>query len=156
MGTQNRECIGSRTQIGTRQIARGFERNLDGRNQRSAEQAFKQTVARFGDKYPKAINKLVKDEEELLAFYDFPDVHWTHIRTTNPIESTFATVRLRSKRAKNCGSRETTLAMVYKLLETAQKRWRRIQGFNLLTLVVNNVIFKDGKQEDEQSTEKAA
>ena len=122
----------------------------------SAEQAFKQTVARFGDKYPKAINKLVKDEEELLAFYDFPDVHWTHIRTTNPIESTFATVRLRSKRAKNCGSRETTLAMVYKLLETAQKRWRRIQGFNLLTLVVNNVIFKDGKQEDEQSTEKAA
>ena len=123
---------------------------------KSAEQAFKQTVARFGDKYPKAINKLVKDEEELLAFYDFPDVHWTHIRTTNPIESTFATVRLRSKRAKNCGSRETTLAMVYKLLETAQKRWRRIQGFNLLTLVVNNVIFKDGKQEDEQSTEKAA
>ena len=122
----------------------------------SAEQAFKQTVGRFGDKYPKAINKLVKDEEELLAFYDFPDVHWTHIRTTNPIESTFATVRLRSKRAKNCGSRETTLAMVYKLLETAQKRWRRIQGFNLLTLVVNNVIFKDGKQEDEQSTEKAA
>ena len=122
----------------------------------SAEQAFKQTVARFGDKYPKAINKLVKDEEELLAFYDFPDVHWTHIRTTNPIESTFATVRLRSKRAKNCGSRETTLAMVYKLLETAQKRWRRIQGFILLTLVVNNVIFKDGKQEDEQSTEKAA
>ena len=122
----------------------------------SAEQAFKQTVARFGDKYPKAINKLVKDEEELLAFYDFPDVHWTHIRTTNPIESTFATVRLRSKRAKNCGSRETTLAMVYKLLETAQKRWRRIQGFNLLTLVVNNVIFKNGKQEDEQSTEKAA
>ena len=122
----------------------------------SAEQAFKQTVARFGDKYPKAINKLVKDEEELLAFYDFPDVHWTHIRTTNPIESTFATVRLRSKRAKNCGSRETTLAMVYKLLETAQKRWRRIQGFNLVTLVVNNVIFKDGKQEDEQSTEKAA
>ena len=96
------------------------------------------------------------DEEELLAFYDFPDVHWTHIRTTNPIESTFATVRLRSKRAKNCGSRETTLAMVYKLLETAQKRWRRIQGFNLLTLVVNNVIFKNGKQEDEQSTEKAA
>ena len=122
----------------------------------SAEQACKQTVARFGDKYPKAINKLVKDEEELLAFYDFPDVHWTHIRTTNPIESTFATVRLRSKRAKNCGSRETTLAMVYKLLETAQKRWRRIQGFNLLTLVVNNVTFKDGKQEDEQSTEKAA
>ena len=122
----------------------------------SAEQAFKQTVARFGDKYPKAINKLVKDEEELLAFYDFPNVHWTHIRTTNPIESTFATVRLRSKRAKSCGSRETTLAMVYKLLETAQKRWRRIQGFNLLTLVVNNVIFKNGKQEDEQSTEKAA
>ena len=125
-------------------------------NKESAELAFKQTVVRFGDKYPKAINKLVKDKEVLLSSYDFPDVYWTHIRTINPIESTFATERLRSKRAKNCGSRETTLAMVYKLLETAQKRWHRIQGFNLLTLVVSNVIFKDGKQEDKQSTEKAA
>ena len=121
-----------------------------------AEKAFEQTVLRFGDKYPKAIEKLTKDQTELLAFYQFPAKHWVHIRTTNPIESTFATVRLRTKRARNCGSRETTLAMVYKLLEAAQKKWRRIQGFNLLTLVVNNVAFKDGEQVEKQSTEKAA
>ena len=95
---------------------------------------------------------MIKDKEELLAFYDFPAVHWTHIRTSNLIESTFATVRLRSKRAKNCGSRATTLAMVYKLLETAQKRWRRIQGFNMLSLVLNNVEFKDGEEDKNQST----
>ena len=67
------------------------------------------------------MEKLRKDREELLAFYDFPAEHWVHIRTTNPIESTFATVRLRTKRARNCGSRETILAMVYNLLESAQK-----------------------------------
>ena len=99
---------------------------------------------------------MIKDKEELLAFYDFPAVHWTHIRTSNLIESTFATVRLRSKRAKNCGSRATTLAMVYKLLETAQKRWRRIQGFNILSLVLNNVVFKDGEEDKNQSTANAA
>jgi transposase-like protein len=82
--------------------------------------------------------------------------HWVHIRTTNPIESTFSTVRLRSKRARNCGSRETTLAMVYKLLETAQKRWKRIKGFDLLALVVNNVKFKDGEQVQDQSDRNAA
>jgi transposase-like protein len=94
---------------------------------------------------------LRKDREELLAFYDFPAEHWVHIRTTNPIESTFATVRLRSKRSKNCGSRDTTLAMVYKLMESAQKKWRKIREFSLLTLVVNNVPFVDGELVKEQS-----
>ena len=86
----------------------------------------------------------MKDKEEMLEFYNFPASHWQHIRTTNPIESTFATVRLRSKRARNCGSRETTLSMVFKLLEVAQKKWRKIRGFKMLELVVNNVQFKDG------------
>lgn len=99
---------------------------------------------------------LAKDKEEMLAFYDFPAEHWSHIRTTNPIESTFATVRLRTKRTRNCGSRETTLAMVFKLLETAQTRWKRIKGFKLLTLVVNNVVFKDGEQLTDQSDRTAA
>ena len=99
---------------------------------------------------------LAKDRQEMLAFYDFPAEHWTHIRTTNPIESTFATVRLRTKRTRNCGSRDTTLAMVYKLLESAQKRWKRIKGFNLLTLVVNNIEFKDGEQVTDQSDRNAA
>jgi transposase-like protein len=99
---------------------------------------------------------LSKDRDELLAFYDFPAEHWIHIRTTNPIESTFATVRLRTKRSRNCGSRQTTLAMVYKLLQSAQKRWRLIKGFQLLALVLNNVQFKDGEQLLDQSDKKVA
>ena len=106
--------------------------------------AFNETINRFSDKYPKAMDCLMKDKEEMLEFYNFPASHWQHIRTTNPIESTFATVRLRSKRARNCGSRETTLSMVFKLLEVAQKKWRKIRGFKMLELVVNNVQFKDG------------
>ena len=121
-----------------------------------AHKAFDRTLVRFESKYPGAMERLRKDREELLAFYDFPAEHWIHIRTTNPIESTFSTVRLRSKRARNCGSRETTLAMVYKLLETAQKRWKRTKGFDLLALVVNNVKFKDGEQVQDQSDRNAA
>lgn len=121
-----------------------------------ALKAFDRALIRFEAKYPGAMERLRKDRDELLAFYDFPAEHWTHIRTTNPIESTFATVRLRTKRARNCGSRETTLAMVYKLLESAQKNWKRIKGFNLLTLVVNNIKFKDGEQVQDQSDRNAA
>jgi len=124
--------------------------------QDDAHKAFDRALVRFESKYPGAMERLRKDREELLAFYDFPAEHWVHIRTTNPIESTFATVRLRTKRARNCGSRETTLAMVYKLLESAQKNWKRIKGFNLLTLVVNNVKFKDGEQVQDQSDRNAA
>ena len=124
--------------------------------QDDAHKAFDRALVRFEPKYPGAMERLRKDREELLAFYDFPAEHWVHIRTTNPIESTFATVRLRTKRARNCGSRETTLAMVYKLLESAQKNWKRIKGFNLLTLVVNNVKFKDGEEVQDQSDRNAA
>jgi transposase-like protein len=121
-----------------------------------ANKAFDRTVTRFQAKYPGAMEKLVKDRDELLAFYDFPAEHWVSIRTTNPIESTFSTVRLRTKRARNCGSRETTLAMVYKLLESAQKGWKRLKGFALLTLVVNNVKFQDGVRVEETSDRNAA
>ena len=121
-----------------------------------AHKAFDRTVQRFEAKYPKAMACLAKDRDELLAFYDYPAEHWVHIRTTNPIESTFATVRLRSKRSRNCGSRATTLAMVFKLLQSAQKRWKRIKGFNKLELVVNNVQFKDGEPLTDQSDRTAA
>ncbi|HGF0936977.1 TPA: IS256 family transposase [Legionella pneumophila] len=121
-----------------------------------AYKAFDNALERFGAKYTRAMDCLKKDKEELLAFYDFPAEHWIHIRTTNPIESAFATVRLRTKKSKNCGSRETTLAMVYKLMQSAEKRWIKIRGFGLLTLVVNNVKFKDGLQVSEQSDRKAA
>jgi putative transposase len=121
-----------------------------------AHKAFDNTIERYSPKYPQAMNCLKKDREELLAFYDFPAEHWRHIRTTNPIESTFSTVRLRTKKSRNCGSRDTTLAMVYKLLESAQKRWKKIKGFDLLTLVVNNVIFKNGEQQIGEPLNKSA
>lgn len=123
---------------------------------KDAYKAFDNALERFGAKYSGAMECLKKDKEELLAFYDFPAEHWIHIRTTNPIESAFATVRLRTKKSKNCGSRETTLAMVYKLMQSAEKRWIKIRGFRLLTLVVNNVEFKDGLQISEQSDRKVA
>ncbi len=123
---------------------------------KEAHAAFDNTIKRFSAKYPGAMDCLAKDREELLAFYDFPAEHWLHIRTTNPIESTFATVRLRTKRSRNCGSRDTTLAMVYKLMGSAQKRWRKIKGFALLTLVINNVKFEDGEQVVEQLDRNAA
>ena len=121
-----------------------------------AQQAFDRTLKRFEAKYPKAMACLAKDRDQLLAFYDYPAEHWVHIRTTNPIESTFATVRLRSKRSRNCGSRATTLAMVFKLLQSAQKRWRRIKHFQKLELVVSNVKFQDGEQVADQSDRNAA
>lgn len=121
-----------------------------------AYKAFDNTIALYSAKYPKAMECLTKDKEELLAFYDFPAEHWIHIRTTNPIESAFATVRLRTHKSRNCGSRDTTLAMVFKLMEVAQKRWIKIRGFNLLTLVINNVKFVDGVQISEQSDRVAA
>ena len=123
---------------------------------KEAHAAFDSAINRFGAKYPQAMNCLGKDKDELLAFYDFPAEHWLHIRTTNPIESTFATVRLRTKKTRNCGSRDTILAMIYKLMESAEKRWNKIQGFKLLTLVVNNTEFKDGLQITEQLDRDAA
>lgn len=122
----------------------------------AAHKAFDEALKRFQDKYPKAMGCLEKDRDELLAFYDFPAVHWIHLRTTNPIESTFATVRLRTKKSRGCGSRDTTLAMVFKLMQTAQKRWKRIKGFQLLELVVNNVEFRDGEAVEDQSDRNAA
>jgi putative transposase len=121
-----------------------------------AERAFDRTLKRFDAKYPQAMDCLSKDRDALLAFYDYPAEHWVHIRTTNPIESTFATVRLRTKRSRNCGSRDTTLAMVFKLLQSAQKRWKRIKGFRKLELVVNNVQFRNGEQVKDLSDRLAA
>jgi transposase-like protein len=121
-----------------------------------AYKAFDKTIKLYSAKYPKAVECLLKDKIEMLAFYDFPAEHWTHIRTTNPIESAFATVRLRTKKSKNCGSRTTTLAMVFKLMQSAEKKWRKLKGFNLLQLVINNVKFKDGLPISEQSNKDAA
>jgi putative transposase len=95
---------------------------------KDAEAAFDRFVELYGVKYDKAVACLQKDRDVLLAFYDFPAEHWKHLRTTNPIESTFATVRHRTIRSKGCLSNKTALAMVFKLIEGAQKTWRRLDG----------------------------
>jgi putative transposase len=106
--------------------------------------AFDVFVDAYGAKYEKAAECLTKDRDVLLAFYDFPAEHWKHLRTTNPIESTFATVRHRTIRSKGCLSNRTALAMVFKLVEAAQKSWRRLRGYNQLPKVVQGVKFTDG------------
>lgn len=95
-------------------------------------------------KYPKAVECLLKDRDELLAFYDFPAEHWAHLRTTNPLESTFATVRLRTAKTKGCGSRQACLTMVFKLCQSAEKHWRKLNGCALLKEVGTGVQFVDG------------
>lgn len=100
--------------------------------------------ADYGAKWPKAVAKIVDDAEQLLAFYDLPAEHWIHLKTTNPIESTFATVRLRTKVTKGPGSKAAGLAMAYKLLEAAQDRWRCVNGAHLVALVRAGAIFEKG------------
>jgi putative transposase len=109
-----------------------------------ANQAFDLFKKTYEAKYPQAVECLTKDREVLLAFYDFPAEHWIHLRTTNPIESTFATVRLRTKRTKGCGSRIACLTMVYKLMQSASKRWRLLNGTQVLVEVLRGTIFIDG------------
>lgn len=109
-----------------------------------AAAAVKGFAKRYGAKFPKADKKIVDDEDELLAFYDFPAEHWIHLRTTNPIESTFATVRLRTKVTKGAGSRAAALAMVFKLVESAQHRWRAVNAPHLVALVRAGARFERG------------
>jgi transposase-like protein len=106
--------------------------------------AFEAFAETYGVKYEKAVDCLKKDREALLAFYDFPAEHWKHMRTTNPIESSFATVRHRTIRSKGCLSNKTALAMVFKLVEAAQKSWRRLDGHNQLPKLIQGVKFTDG------------
>jgi transposase-like protein len=110
-----------------------------------AERAFKRFVTGYGGKYPQAVEKLTKDEDALLAFYDFPAEHWQHIRTTNPIESTFATVRHRSSRTRNCVSRDTFLGLAFKLMEEAEKSWNKIHGADKIAALMQGVVFKNGE-----------
>jgi putative transposase len=109
-----------------------------------ATKAMEKFAATYQAKYPKAVECLIKDKEELLAFYDFPAEHWQHLRTSNPIESTFATVRLRTSKTKGAGSRTACLAMAFKLVESAQNHWRKLNGSTLLPAVIAGTIFKDG------------
>ena len=126
--------------------------HLDGRDpeiRKEAAAAFDLFVETYGVKYERAVTKtvaakLVKDRDALLAFYDFPVEYWTHIRTTNPIRSVFATVRNWTRKTKGCLNRKTALSMIFRLMMSARKTWRRISGPNRLPEVSQGVEFKDG------------
>ena len=113
-----------------------------------AETAIKTFVAEYEPKYPKAVASLTRDQDKLLTFYDFPAEHWVHLRTTNPVESPFSTVRLRQRVTKGAGSRTKGLMMAFKLLEMSQKRWRRLNASHLVALVRAKVKFVDGVQQE--------
>lgn len=109
-----------------------------------ALRAFDVFVKIYEDKYQKATDCLIKDKDVLLTFYDFPAKHWRHIRTSNAIESTFATIRLRTNTTKGCMSLKTGEIMMFKLIQSAEKRWLRIVGSNHLAEIIEGVNFKDG------------
>jgi transposase-like protein len=123
---------------------------------KEAEKAFDVFIEKYKLKYEKAVTCLRKDRQELLTFYDFPAEHWHHLRTANPIESVFSTVRHRTKRSKGCLSRETTKVMVFKLIKAAEKNWLRLRGKNQLPKLITGIQFTDGietmKNENQNAT----
>ncbi len=115
----------------------------------NANKAFDGFIEKYGAKYAAACDCLKKDRDVLLTFYDFPAEHWSHLRTTNPIESTFATIRLRHRKTKGSGTRRASLAMMFKLAQSASKKWRRLNCHEKITLVIEGRSFKDGIMQDE-------
>ncbi len=121
-----------------------------------ATAALERFAAKYAKKYPKAVDCLTKDREALLAFYDFPAEHWVHLRTTNPVESVFATVRHRTVRTKGCLSNGTAMVMVFKLITAASRTWRKLKGSNQLPKVIQGVKFADGIEVSETDQHAAA
>jgi putative transposase len=103
-------------------------------------------VTSYQSRYPKAVECLTKDQYVLFGFYQYPAFHWKHLRTTNPIESTFATVRHRTKQTKGCGSRAATLSLVFQLARAAEKCWRKLDGKELISKVLKGIVFVDGEK----------
>jgi len=126
---------------------------MEAESREDAQEAIQQFAEDYGAKYPKAVASLRRDEELLLTFFDFPAEHWQHLRTTNVIESPFATVRLRQRVTKGAGSRRKGLLMAFKLLDMAQQRWRRLNGSELVPLVRAGAKFVDGIQEERNDQE---
>jgi putative transposase len=114
-----------------------------------ADTAFDFFIETYGVKYEKAASKLTKDRDVLLAFYNFPAEHWKHIRTTNPIESVFATVRHRTGKTKGCLSRKTGLAMAFKLMMSAQGKWQKLNGANRMPEIIQGIAFIDGTKKNQ-------
>lgn len=129
---------------------------MNAENKEAADRAVDRFQETYGAKYPKATEKLLKDREALLAHFEYPAEHWLHLRTTNAIESTFATVRLRTKKTKGAGSRSAGLAMAYKLLDAAQARWRCVNAPHLVALVRAGATFVDGVKVEREDSRSAA
>jgi putative transposase len=135
-------CLPRSVQAGAR---RALNEIAQAEDRTHAEQAIEALVSDYGAKWPKAVAKITDDTEALLTFFDFPAEHWLHLRTTNPIESTFAPVRARTRITKGPGSKDAGLAMVFKLLEAAEQRWRAVNGPHLVALVRAGARFENGK-----------
>ncbi len=129
---------------------------MEAETRENAKKASGEFEEMFSAKYPKAVECLQKDFDKLLTLYEFPAEQWIHIRTTNPIESTFATVRLRQRVTKGAGSRVKALTMAFKLMEMAEKRWRRLRGYKQIEKLVSGVRFKDGNEVEQNQEGRAA
>ena len=136
-----------------RQAKAALHEIYEAETRRDADAAIDDFAKVYGDKYPKAVAKLIKDRDVLLTFYDFPAAHWVHLRTTNPIESTFATVRARTRVTKGAGTRRRGLVMAYKLLDAAQDRWRKVNSPELVAHLRAGIEFKDGIQIERSTQE---
>ena len=155
-GAREQRCWVHKTGNVLNKLPKGLQKKAKGRLQdiwmaetrKDAESAFDFFLEAYGPKYDKAAACLARDRDVLLTFYDFPAEHWKHVRTTNPIESTFATVRLRTYRTKSCLSRKTAMAMVFKLCQCAQRKWRKLDGSNHLAEIIRGVKFVDGERQD--------
>jgi putative transposase len=138
-----------------RRAKKAISEITEAENKVQAHKAVKEFAEEFGRKWPKAVAKIEDEKEALLCYYDYPAEHWRHLRTTNPIESPFATVRTRTDITKGPGSREAGVAMIFKLLEAAEGRWRRLNGYRLVPLVRAGARFVNGELA-ERSEEKDA
>ena len=138
------------------QAKKAIKEITEAENKAEAKKAVKALVKEFGVKWPKAVEKVTNDEEALLSYYDYPAEHWRHLRTTNPIESPFATVRARTDITKGPGSRGAGVAMIFKLLEAQEGRWRRLNGYRLVPLVRAGAVFVNGELVERAEEKEAA
>ena len=141
---KKKNILGYFPKKGSHKVTDAIDEIIKSATKADAQKAVTAFKIKYQNKYPKAVECLLKDKDSLLAFFDFPDVHWTHIRTTNPLESAFATVRLRTNQTRACGSKTKTLTMVLKLLQNAQKNWNKVRGHQMLECVWNGIKFADG------------
>jgi transposase-like protein len=152
LGPQGPQCHERPAEVRPAGRDEGDAGDLQRRRPRARREGDRGVRAHLRRQVPHAVAKITEDREELLAFYDFPAEHWIHLRTTNPIESTFSTVKLRTKVTRGAGSPAAALAMVFKRVESAQARWRAIRGAHLVALVRAGAVFENGVLVEREQT----